>query len=92
MQHLTKILDFNISLFWCPAHIEVKENKEVDALAKEATEGTHLQLRNVNWTLASIQHITPNKFIFNKKKKPIQCNDIQLTTLPSKIFDSLKNI
>jgi ribonuclease HI len=48
MKPLTKILDFNISLFWCPAHVDVKENEEVDALAKEATEGIHLQLQNLN--------------------------------------------
>jgi hypothetical protein len=92
MKILIEILDFDISLFWCPAHVEVDENEAVDQLAKLATEGNMLCIRNCKQTLANIQQIARKKFKIDKKKKPITRNNIQLTTLPYKIFDSLKKL
>jgi ribonuclease HI len=82
MKILIEILDFDISLFWCPAHVEVDENEAVNQLAKLATEGNMLCIRNCKQTLANIQQIARKKFKIDKKKRPITRNNIQLTTLP----------
>jgi ribonuclease HI len=40
MKLLNDIFDFTFSIFWCPVHIDIPENKAVDKLAKEETEGS----------------------------------------------------
>jgi hypothetical protein len=98
MKILIEILDFEITLFWCPAHVNFQENEAVNQLAKEATLGNTLCLHNLNRTLSNIQQIVRQKFIFNKEKKPISRNDMpisrnnmHLTTLPFKMFKELIN-
>jgi ribonuclease HI len=91
MKILIEILDFKINLFWFPAHVNIQENEAVDKLAKEATLGNTLCLRNLNRTLSNIQQVVCQKFKFNKERKPISCNDIRLTTLPFRIFKELNN-
>ena len=91
MKILIKILNFEITLFWCPAHVNIQENEAVNQLAKDATLGNTLCLCNLNRTLLNIQQVVRQKFKFNKMKKPISCNDIRLTTLPFKIFKELNS-
>jgi ribonuclease HI len=86
IQLLMEIFDYSISLFWCPAHVDITENEMVDALAKEATEGNLLWAHDRQRTLANIQQIARKKFKFDQKKKPIIRNKIKLVTFPSKIF------
>jgi ribonuclease HI len=71
MKILIEILDFEITLFWCPAHVNIQENEAVDQLAKEATLGNTFRLCNPNRTLSNIQQVVRKKFKFNKLKKPI---------------------
>jgi ribonuclease HI len=92
MQLLKEVFDFSISVFWCPAHVEIIENKAVDALAKEATEGHLLRAHNFHRTLANVQQIARKNFKFDKKKKPITRNDVKLVTHPHKIFESLNKL
>ena len=42
LEFLISILQFSISLCWCPAHVDILENEKVDRLAKTATEGNLL--------------------------------------------------
>ncbi|KAA1116762.1 hypothetical protein PGTUg99_014349 [Puccinia graminis f. sp. tritici] len=91
------ITDFHFSIslliLWCPAHVGIPENKKVNQLAKEATEGNTLfDLEQQSRTLSNIQQIINSKFSFVKKKDPIIRNHISLSNIPIKIFNSLNRL
>jgi ribonuclease HI len=69
MKLLIDLFDFNISIFWCPAHVNISENEAVDKLAKEATEGNLRRLRDPHCTLSNVQQIIKKNFRFEKEKK-----------------------
>jgi hypothetical protein len=87
-----EIFNYSMSLFWCPAHVNIAENESVDALAKEATEGNLLRIHNFHRTLSNTQQLAKKNFKFDKKKKPIVRNNVKLVTYPSKIFESLNKL
>lgn len=92
MKLLIEFFNFSISLYWCPAHVGITENKAIDQLAKDATEGNHRWLSNFQQSLSNIQQLVKSKFKFIKKKKPITRNNVILTTYPNKIFEGLKKL
>jgi hypothetical protein len=92
MKLLIELFDFSITLYWCPAHVDIAENEEVDQLAKVATEGNHLRLNNFQRSLSNIQQLAKQKFKFIKEKKSITRNNIILSNHPIKIFESLKKL
>jgi hypothetical protein len=69
MKLLMELFNFTISLFWCPAHINIEENESVNQLAKEATNGNLHRLRNFQRSLSNIQHLVKEKYKFIKMKK-----------------------
>jgi ribonuclease HI len=90
---LRSSLQFSVLLLWCPEHVGIPENEKVDQLAKNSTEGNPLiSLDQQTRTLSNIQQVVRSKFRFAKRKNPIIRNNISLTNLPMKIFNSLSRL
>ena len=66
-----------ICILWCPGHIDIKENEQVDALAKSAAENLELTILNFPLGLLSIKMKINQKFSFNKIKDCIIRNKIK---------------
>lgn len=81
----------SVHLYWCPAHVNIQGNEQVDQLAKSAAEDTSKDIRFPQ-SISPITTQIRKTYSIIKNKTPIIRNNITLQCQPSHIFKHLTKL